>query len=478
MLTIHLSRPGARPARGVSLLKTLALIAVIGLLSAYAGSARADVATYVVFDAASGTVYDQKDPTRPWRPASVTKLMTAYVTFKALRSGTMKLTSPVYYSQNARKEPPSKMGFKVGTVLTVDNALKMMLVKSANDVAVAIAESVSGSEAAFVRQMNAEARRLGMRDTRFANPNGLPDNRQVTTARDMGILARALIREFPEYGGYFRIGAIRHGNRVLKNYNALLHYYRGADGMKTGYICDSGLNLVASATRGGKRIVAVLFGAQTGYERAAIARTLLDKGFSGRSGFGRTSLQNVRSNRTWGPPPSGYCKRPNPSVDELLARYGRGAQPVASTPGPVLGYANNSRIRALPPGIKMEPVSTGKKKKTTKDKKQKLSGTEILTRLVGPPQAFTTVQVSTGGADDVSPRAHLKPIDGVAVEGNGQGVPLPHSHPERVASSNSPSLFAKAGGLSGSPARLLPTAVASYPKVVGGIPVPQPRPAR
>ena len=477
MLTIHLSRPGATPARGVSLLKTLALIAVAGLIAAHAGPARADVATYVVFDAASGTVYDQKDPTRPWRPASVTKLMTAYVTFRALRSGTMKLSSPVYYSQNARKEPPSKMGFQVGTVLTLDNALKMMLVKSANDIAVAVAESVGGSEAAFVAQMNAEARRLGMRDTHFANPNGLPDNRQVTTVRDMGLLARALIREFPEYGGYFRIGAIRHGNRVLKNYNALLHYYRGADGMKTGYICDSGLNLVASATRGGRRVVAVLFGAQTGYERAAIARVLLDKGFAGRSGFGKASIENVRSNRTWGAPPTGYCKLPNPSIDELLARYGGGTQPVASAPGPVLGYANNSRIRALPPGIAMEQVSAGKKAKKTKDNKDKLSGEEILTRLVGPPQAYTTVQVSVGGADDVSPRAHLQPIDGVAVEGNGQGVPLPLSHPERVASNGS-SLFAKAGGPAGSPARLLPAAVASYPKVVAGIPVPQPRPAR
>ncbi len=481
MLTTHHSRCGGQSARLVASLRFLALVAVASLVLA-AQPARADIATYVVFDASSGTVIDQKDPTRPWHPASITKLMTAYVTFKALKSGRLKLTSPVYYSANARKEPPSKMGFPVGTILTVDNALKIVMVKSANDVAMALGESVAGSEAAFVKRMNTEARRLGMRDTRFTNPNGLPDKRQVTTVRDIGLLTRALIREFPEYGGYFHIGAIRFGKRVLKNYNPLLHYYRGADGMKTGYICDSGLNLVASATRGGRRIVAVLFGAQTGYERAAEARMLLDKGFTaGRSIFGHgTTLEGITARSRYGSAPTGYCRKPNPSVDDLLARYGH--NPAAAEP--VLGYANSKGVRQLPPGIRVQPVAAGTEKTATKRKGKKLSEVEILTRLVGRPQPYSTVTVRIGGADNVSPRDHLKPIDGIAMTNTGRDIPLPARHPVRMAStSNGPagtspggSLYARAAGIrqDGRPARLLP----DYPKVVGGIPVPQPNPGR
>jgi D-alanyl-D-alanine carboxypeptidase len=157
------------------------------------------------------------------------------------------LNSPVIVSQNALNQPPSKMGFKVGTVMTVDNALKMILVKSANDIAVALGEAVAGSEPAFIARMNREASRLGMTRTTFANPHGLPDPRQVTTARDLALLASAILNEFPEYRSLFKIHAIRHGKRTLRNYNILIDRYRGATGMKTGYIRDSGFNLVASA---------------------------------------------------------------------------------------------------------------------------------------------------------------------------------------------------------------------------------------
>ena len=248
-------------------------------------NARADIAAYVVFDARKGTVIEQKNAMRPWHPASLTKLMTTYVTFHALRDGRLKPNSPVIYSANARKQPPSKMGFKTGTILTVDNALKMIIVKSANDVATALGEAVAGSEAAFVAEMNRHARRLGMTSTRFANPHGLPNRSQITTARDFGLLARALHHEFPRYQHYFRIGAIKLGKRTLRSHNVMLRHYQGADGMKTGYICDSGLNLVASATRGGRRVIAVIMGARSGYQRAAITRVLLDRGFSRTTGL-------------------------------------------------------------------------------------------------------------------------------------------------------------------------------------------------
>jgi D-alanyl-D-alanine carboxypeptidase len=206
---------------------------------------------YVVIDVEAGTVLAHNEAATLWPPASVTKLMTAYVTFRALKSGQLDLDSAVVVSANALKEPPSKMGYKVGTAMTLDNALKMMIVRSANDITVAIAETVGGSEQKFIERMNSEAGRLGMASTRYHNPNGLPDERQVTTARDMAVLARALWLEFPEYREYFKIPAIKVGRKVLRSHNKLLEHFNGANGMKTGFICASGFNIVASATRSG-----------------------------------------------------------------------------------------------------------------------------------------------------------------------------------------------------------------------------------
>ena len=152
----------------------------------------------------------------------------------------------------------------------------MMMVKSANDVAVAIAEGVGGSISGFADMMNANARRLGMSQSNFVNPNGLPAENHVTSARDLGILARALILEFPQDDFYFHIHSIRYGSRVIHNYNSLLDRYPGADGMKTGFICASGFNVVASATRNGRRLIAIVLGAYSGAVRAQKAAQLLN----------------------------------------------------------------------------------------------------------------------------------------------------------------------------------------------------------
>jgi D-alanyl-D-alanine carboxypeptidase len=164
--------------------------------------------------------------------------------------------------------------------VTVDNALKMLMVKSANDIAVAIAEGVGGSIGGFADLMNANARRLGMSQSNFVNPNGLPAENHVTSARDLAILARALIREFPEYDSFWHISSIRYGNRVMRNYNSLIDRYPGADGMKTGFICASGYNVVASATRNGRRLIAVVLGSWSGAARAQKAAQLLERGFN------------------------------------------------------------------------------------------------------------------------------------------------------------------------------------------------------
>src|SRR6202521_5750540 len=248
--------------------KTLVALASVLLIASalHAGEARAEAR--LLIDVESGKVLEGENATYPWYPASVTKLMTTYVTFKAVRDQRITLDTVFTYGPNAAAQQPSKMGFKVGTQVTVDNALKMLLVHSANDMAVVLAEGVSGSIEKFSSEMNANAQRLGMTQTSYVNPNGLPADDQITSARDLAILARALIREFPEYDSYWHIGAIRYGKRVYKNTNKLIDAYPGADGMKTGFICASGFNLVATATRGDKRLIAVVLGAPSSAVRA------------------------------------------------------------------------------------------------------------------------------------------------------------------------------------------------------------------
>jgi D-alanyl-D-alanine carboxypeptidase len=252
---------------------------VVSALS-LAGAGQAKAEAQLLIEAATGKVLHAENATYPWYPASVTKLMTAYTTLRAIKEGRISLTTLLTVSRNAAAQQPTKMGFNAGTTLTVDNALKMLMVKSANDMAVAIAEGVGGSISGFADLMNANARRLGMSQSNFVNPNGLPAENHITSARDLAILARALILEFPEYDSYWHISSIRYGNRVMRNYNSLIDRYPGADGMKTGFICASGYNVVASATRNGRRLIAVVLGAWSGAVRAQKAAQLLERGFN------------------------------------------------------------------------------------------------------------------------------------------------------------------------------------------------------
>ena len=234
----------------------------------------------LLIEASTGKVLHAENATYPWYPASVTKLMTLYTTLRTIKQGKLTFNSLLTVSKNAVAQQPTKMGFKLGTQVTVDNALKMLMVKSANDIAVTIAEGVGGSIEGFADMMNANARRLGMTQSHYINPNGLPAENHVTSARDLGILARALIQEFPEDDKYLHVHAIRYGNRVMRNYNSLLDRYPGADGMKTGFICASGYNVVASATRNGRRLIAIVLGAYSGAVRAQKAAQLLERGFN------------------------------------------------------------------------------------------------------------------------------------------------------------------------------------------------------
>jgi D-alanyl-D-alanine carboxypeptidase len=262
-----------------SSLNRIVLVAALAIMTPCLVHAEA----LLVIEADTGKVLQAENATYPWYPASVTKLMTAYVTLKAVKEGRISLDTVLTVSSVAASQSPSKMGLRPGVQVTVDNALKMMLVKSANDMAVVLAEGVGGSIDGFSAQMNQAAQRLGMTQSSYVNPNGLPADGQITSARDLAILARAIIRDLPEYGYFVHIPSIRFGRKVTQNFNKLIGRYPGADGFKTGFICASGYNLVASATRNGKRLIAVVLGASSGQMRAVRAAQLLERGFAGNT---------------------------------------------------------------------------------------------------------------------------------------------------------------------------------------------------
>lgn len=279
---------------GMSLmLQSRRMVAALAMtVCAAVSSTGANANPMIAVDVGSGRVVEHGQAFQRWYPASLTKLMTIYVVFKAVKSGQLTMETPVTMSVHAAKEPASKMYFKPGERFPLDSALKYLMVKSANDVAVAIGEAVAGTEEAFVAEMNSAARQLGMSSSRFVNPNGLPGDGQYTTARDMALLAVALRREFPEFAHYFAYEGFTTGKKSYTNYNLLVGRFPGADGMKTGFICASGFNQVSSATRNGKTVVSVVFGAPSQEERAEESARLLHKALT-TTAWGGASLQTL-----------------------------------------------------------------------------------------------------------------------------------------------------------------------------------------
>lgn len=258
----------------------LCLTFLCGLSLSYMLPTSGHAGPWLVADLDSGRVIAAENATDPWHPASVTKLMTAYVALKAVKTGRIQMNTALTVSERAAAMPPSKIGMKAGSTLTLDAALKILMVKSANDVAITVAENLSGSVEAFAEEMNREAARLGMSESHFVNPNGLFADGQQSSARDMAILARRLMLDFPRQNGLFGIPAIQIGKRVMENTNGIIGRYQGATGLKTGFICASGFNVVASAQRNGHRLIVVVFGASSGAERTVKTMELLDKGFA------------------------------------------------------------------------------------------------------------------------------------------------------------------------------------------------------
>ena len=213
-------------------------------------------------------------------PASLTKMMTLYLTFDALNRGEITLDEPMLISANAARTPPVKLGLKAGKTITVSQAIQALAVRSANDAAVVLAERLGGSEREFADQMTRKAKALGMRSTIFQNPHGLPNSGQISTARDMAKLADALLRNHNQYYSYFSQRSFSYNGQTYNNHNALLGTVDGVDGFKTGYTRASGYNLVLSAKRDGRRIIAVVMGGASGKSRNQHMSDLIERGFS------------------------------------------------------------------------------------------------------------------------------------------------------------------------------------------------------
>ena len=261
-------------------LAALLLLATPGsaaILPAFAADGRY---ASIVVDAESGRVLAASNADQVLHPASLTKIMTLYMTFEALKQGRLGLHQAIWTSARAAAMTPSKLGLRPGDQLTVEQAILALVTKSANDAAVVLAEAIAGSEEGFGQRMTQRARALGMAQTTFVNASGLPDPRQVTSARDMAVLALAMLRDHPRQYRYFSTSEFVFRGQVHHNHNRLLGAYDGVDGIKTGFINSSGFNLVASAQRDGRRVIGVVFGGSSGRARDAHMVSLLDDGFS------------------------------------------------------------------------------------------------------------------------------------------------------------------------------------------------------
>lgn len=236
----------------------------------------------LVVDAGTGEVAHQERAMQRWYPASLTKMMTVYLTLAAMERGELRPNEMLTASARVAAQPDSRLGLVKGDRITVEQAIMAVITQSANDAAVTLAERISGSEEAFAAKMTAQAGTLGMSRTTFKNATGLPDDAQVTTAHDMALLALALLRDFPQHYHYFATRSFSYKGINYNSINGILGSYPGADGLKTGFTCGSGFNLVASAKRDNRRLVGVVLGAASGGERTAWMTRLLNEGFAGR----------------------------------------------------------------------------------------------------------------------------------------------------------------------------------------------------
>jgi D-alanyl-D-alanine carboxypeptidase len=325
-ILLHMVAPRGDPATGL-LYGLVVIVGTLLSLSLGAKSAAAAVSS-IVIDQASGRELSARNADAPRYPASLTKMMTLYLLFDAIEQGRVGLNTRLRVSRRAASQPPSKLGLRPGQTITVRQAMLALATKSANDAAVVVAEGLAGSEAAFARKMTAKARALGMRRTTFRNASGLHHPRQRTSAREMAMLGRALLRNHPDRYGIFATRSFRWGRASHGNHNRLMSAYRGMDGIKTGYTRSAGFNLVASANRKGRRLVGVVMGSRSAATRNGLMASLLDQGFDtqpGRLIAGKEKQGKMRSTRRSTKPKAVTAKKGSVAKSRMQARASRNA---------------------------------------------------------------------------------------------------------------------------------------------------------
>lgn len=452
------------------------VIAVFAILLAAASSA-ADAApkASIVMDMRDGRVLYSKSADRKQHPASLTKMMTLYVAFDMVKRGKLRLGQKMRVSRHASRMPASKLYLKAGQRVTVQSLIHATAIKSANDAAMVLAEGIGGSQAAFARMMTRQAKRLGMKNTRFKNPHGLTQRGHYSTARDMAILARHLFHDFPEFYHIFKRTRGHAAGKRIWSTNRLLSSYRGADGIKTGYTRAAGYNLVASAHRGKKRVIAVAMGQRSSRVRNRRVRQLLDLGFRKAAG----SVRTVRPRTLSGPTRTVSRKgrilvrnAPVPvhkpgsritvadAVAEVLAvkpaaaatlhrgetaRKRNGSSSKASAKRLMANTSHAPRIAALP--VPRKPIRVAKNSKADIAVAVATKAAVEKALVAVPPvkslaRASGVSNASSGMAGVVTPKPRAGTAPGtlvaptkptVSVMPNGVEVPLPTSRPTRLA---------------------------------------------
>jgi len=348
-----------------------ATLVVAAPLTAMAGSAS------LILDARTGKVLSAENADVLNHPASLTKMMTIYMAFEAIKRGKISWNTPLVMSRYAASRPPTKLGVRAGDSITVQEAILGMITKSANDAAAAMAEKLGGSEANFAAMMTQKARQLGMSRTAFYNASGLPDGRQVTTARDMSTLAVALMRNFPSEYRLFSTASFTFRGRTIRGHNNLMYRYQGMDGIKTGYTNASGFNLVSAVKDGDRRVVGVVLGGRTARSRDAKMAGLLDK-YLGRSAGGNL-VASTNSRQT---------------VEVASAAAGAGLPVPGTAPRSndlapkALGFLSDTTVPLERPFAAAEPANAGK----------------VAAKSAGAPSASGDwqIQISAASSDDAA----------------------------------------------------------------------------
>ncbi len=312
----------------------LTLFAIAGWTTLAPSEAAARYASIVV-DADTGQVLHAVNADTRNYPASLTKMMTLYMVFEALENGTLKLDQRLPVSKRASGMPPSKLGLKHGQTISVEDAILALTTKSANDVAVVVAEALAGKETTFAKKMTEAAQKIGMSRTTFRNASGLPNRGQKSTARDMARLGKALMVDYPQYYHYFSTRSFTYNGRTYRNHNKLLKNYKGTDGIKTGYTRASGFNLVSSVERNGRRVIAVVFGGKTSRSRDRHMVKLLDRGFTKLASMGVKTIPEV--------PGRNPFQNPAPPI-VVAAAESHDEQPAPARKQPIQPVAASSQI--------------------------------------------------------------------------------------------------------------------------------------